>query len=950
METNNYNSDILRLNDIIDKGIYFNIPIYQRLYVWKEMQINTLLEDLYTAFINGEGKDNYFLGGVMTVKNGERYDLVDGQQRFTTLWIICMVVCKLLKNEAPQRVIDFCSKNGKSRLEFSIRSSINNLFKDLQSDSFNEELSNKAREEYEHLDEIPDVKNIISAFNIIESFFSNDDFFSSDNKESAERKDKIKSFACFLLGKVEVIRTLIPEDADLNKIFELINGRGRQLSQTDILKSHVLDNLRKDGADQNRLQRYSEVWDACSDMSGYIEANIKREDTSKTWEELLKNENGDIPSGIDAFGDDFLKRFTSSPHNKIKGKEQPTDLLSIINGSCDRDTTEDNNDLEEGSNVRSIVSFPMILLYTLRIFLMQNGEKDILVFNEKYLLKIFSHYNKWMASEKGRAEKFLKLLWKVRVAFDWNVVKFVKLDNNSDDILVVQKVRIDKSNSVSVSRIPSDSITSMSQLQSMLYFSQPRIYEHWICPFLYKSFTEEDETDLLKFLQQLDNYLLCSGLSEDMIVRTHNVMKDESVLVKATPRKMKEDFCEKVADEKGCQFAHYLFYKMEYMLWYMKSAEEAKRWSKYRITSKNSVEHISPQNPKWNKEHIKEYNRFGNLVLISREANSGYSNKSFGEKKEKYLDKYRNGYIDSLKSDVVYSNYDKWGDSECISHLEDMKHIADKYFESTYKQYTSTQDTDNLFRKWLDRNYLHNRVRLLQAIFARDPQPIQPYGNMGYLPSKEDLYGMTESKETYDIDRNLEIKPVNKFRYPINYCFMQYPEAIQYCTGRQYRIYGDKILLLEGTKVGFYNYQELLMLIIDKIATDYGLEVSKYTEDYTDHRDFKLYLHNSTLYLHRKYEDSELVYIRICYNYEQMNMCYYLDYANVSHPNKFSSKLKENGWGKLSGKHLYKLKQQYLCSFDNNSNFERMAKNTVVKIKQLIKSLLIIDFGNVNDL
>ena len=950
METNSYNSDILKLSDIVDKGIYFNIPIYQRLYVWKEMQINTLLEDLYTAFTNGEGKEYYFLGGVMTVRNKDRYDLVDGQQRFTTLWMICMVISKLLKDKAPQRVIVFCNKDGKSRIIFSIRDSINHLFKDLQNDSFNEgNLSERVQEEYEHLQTVPDVKNIISAFNIIESFFSNDDFFSPKSNGFAEREEEIEAFANFILNKVEVIRTLIPEDADLNKIFELINGRGQQLSQTDILKAHILENLRKDGADQNEIQRYSEVWDACSDMSDYIEANIKREDSSKTWEELLKNKNNEIPTGIEAFGDDFLRRFISSPHNKITEEEQPTDLLSTINGTSDAVAGEDNNKIDGAKNVRSIVSFPMILLYTLRIFLLQNGENDIEVFNEKYLLKIFSPYNKWMANVNGRTEKFLNLLWKVRVAFDWNVVKFVKLDNNSDYILVIQKLRIDKNNSISVSRTPNDSITPMTQLQSMLYFSQPRIYEHWICPFIYKSFTENDDTDLLKFLQQLDNYLLCSGLSEDMIVRTNRVMKEETVLVNATPKIMEQDFSEKIADEKGCQFAHYLFYKMEYMLWYMKNDEETKRWSKYRITSKNSVEHISPQNPKWNKEHIKEYNRFGNLVLISREANSGYSNKSFDEKKAKYLDKFNNGYIDSLKSDVVYSRYDKWGDTECLEHLEEMKVVADKYFSTTYKQYTSTQDKDNLFRKWIDRNYSHNKVRLLQAIFAQDPEPIQPYGNMGYLPGKDDLYNMPESMFTYEHDRDLEIKPVDEFKHPIDYCFMQYPDAIKYCTCGQYRIYGDKVLLLDGTKVGFYNYQELLMLIVSEIATKYGLEVTKYTENYADYRYFNFYLHDNNLYLNSKDENSEEVYICIWYNYEQRNMCYYLDYSNVSHPNKFSSMLKEFGWSKVSGKHLYKPEQQYLCSFSNNHNYEKMAKKTVTKVKQLINSLLAIDFSNDNN-
>lgn len=50
MENKQYNSNNITLKDIVQKGIQFNIPIYQRLYVWKELQVNKLLEDLFAAY------------------------------------------------------------------------------------------------------------------------------------------------------------------------------------------------------------------------------------------------------------------------------------------------------------------------------------------------------------------------------------------------------------------------------------------------------------------------------------------------------------------------------------------------------------------------------------------------------------------------------------------------------------------------------------------------------------------------------------------------------------------------------------------------------------------------------------------------------------------------------------------------------------------------------------
>ena len=82
------NSNLINLQEVVEKNYFFNIPIYQRLYVWEDAQINTLMEDISTAF--EDGKEIFFLGGVLVVENedmdnGTIFDLIDGQQRFTTL-------------------------------------------------------------------------------------------------------------------------------------------------------------------------------------------------------------------------------------------------------------------------------------------------------------------------------------------------------------------------------------------------------------------------------------------------------------------------------------------------------------------------------------------------------------------------------------------------------------------------------------------------------------------------------------------------------------------------------------------------------------------------------------------------------------------------------------------------------------------------------------------------
>ncbi len=78
------------LQQLVRASYCFNVPRYQRLYVWGDEQVRTLLEDLRTAFERNR-KADYYVGGILLVKSqapGRWYDLIDGQQRLTTLWLL----------------------------------------------------------------------------------------------------------------------------------------------------------------------------------------------------------------------------------------------------------------------------------------------------------------------------------------------------------------------------------------------------------------------------------------------------------------------------------------------------------------------------------------------------------------------------------------------------------------------------------------------------------------------------------------------------------------------------------------------------------------------------------------------------------------------------------------------------------------------------------------------
>ena len=71
---------------------FYIVPDYQREYIWEERQVNQLLSDVFDEFDNNRFKE-YFIGSTVVFKdNNGVYELIDGQQRTTTLFLI---ICAL---------------------------------------------------------------------------------------------------------------------------------------------------------------------------------------------------------------------------------------------------------------------------------------------------------------------------------------------------------------------------------------------------------------------------------------------------------------------------------------------------------------------------------------------------------------------------------------------------------------------------------------------------------------------------------------------------------------------------------------------------------------------------------------------------------------------------------------------------------------------------------------
>lgn len=182
----------ISMEDIYSKNI--KIPFYQRPYKWKLENVRYLCEDIKDGFLKN---NKYLLGNIILHEENDELNIVDGQQRLTT---IALILKSLLKENDELNIID-----GQQRLTTIafILKSLGNLEKEININS-KEALKRN--------------------YNFIKRYFSNFD-----------RKDDLIEF---ILNNLVVTYIKTKDLDEAFKFFDTQNSRGKKLDDVDLLKNH----------------------------------------------------------------------------------------------------------------------------------------------------------------------------------------------------------------------------------------------------------------------------------------------------------------------------------------------------------------------------------------------------------------------------------------------------------------------------------------------------------------------------------------------------------------------------------------------------------------------------------------------------------------------------------------------------------------------------------------
>ncbi|GHU66383.1 hypothetical protein AGMMS49983_15900 [Clostridia bacterium] len=249
----------------------FIIPEYQRPYAWTDEQVQILLDDLieYTTNKAEKGDDDessYFLGSIVSYENEEKeQEIIDGQQRITTLFLLLRAIHKKLDDEIESKEVNFlkaqiepCVWKINKEGEVSDFSDIH-VYSNVMGDEGNRVFANileKGKADNKGKDNYS--KNYLLIQNAITKF-------------AADNPTSFRDFVRNILND----SILLPITADTQDtaltIFSTLNDRGLALSDADIFKAKIYNRITPEDK-----KRFIEKWQQLDERANEADESIQK--------------------------------------------------------------------------------------------------------------------------------------------------------------------------------------------------------------------------------------------------------------------------------------------------------------------------------------------------------------------------------------------------------------------------------------------------------------------------------------------------------------------------------------------------------------------------------------------------------------------------------------------------------------------------------------------------
>ena len=267
----NFDTKNETLRQLLSNGLTYDVPRFQRDYSWTLTEWEELWEDICDLFKAGSEPNHYMGYLVLKTSDSRHFNIIDGQQRITTLSIMILAIIGHLK-ELTDKNLD--AENSKQRAEQFQNSYIGYLDPvSLQSQS-KLTLSHNNDHFYRHYlttHKSAPLGDLTTSDNQMHKAFQ---WFKEHVRErygtTDESGEELARFLDTLVDKLFFTVITVADQLNAYKVFETLNARGVRLSATDLLKNYLFSIIDSAGTHKNKndLAQLEQVWENIIEILG----------------------------------------------------------------------------------------------------------------------------------------------------------------------------------------------------------------------------------------------------------------------------------------------------------------------------------------------------------------------------------------------------------------------------------------------------------------------------------------------------------------------------------------------------------------------------------------------------------------------------------------------------------------------------------------------------------
>lgn len=319
------------LSKVFSSDFQYSIPDYQRPYSWEEEHIKQLFDDLY-EFYQRNTDETYFLGSIVVIKkdNQPNADVVDGQQRLTSLTILFAVLASFLEEKYAKSIEPYLQQP--ENLAESIMAQPRLVLRKRDKDFFRTYIQELQLDKLKLLTADHDCKTdaqkhiykntLALVERVTTSFFNQEEIF---------------NFFKFLIQKCCLVIVSTPNQKSAFRIFSVMNNRGLDLLPTDILKADMIGKI------QTNQDEYTDKWEDLEQALGrnrfnelftYIRMielkNKAQKSILEEFQELVLPKIDSIPNFIDNELSNYANAFLALKNNNYQTNDYKEEITQYI--------------------------------------------------------------------------------------------------------------------------------------------------------------------------------------------------------------------------------------------------------------------------------------------------------------------------------------------------------------------------------------------------------------------------------------------------------------------------------------------------------------------------------------------------------------------------------------------------------------------------------------------